>query len=634
MTVAGALGFIWYYEGRGRWRSLVEDRFVCGVPWGTAVTVAIVVAFYVLAQDGLRHWGDPVVLPFVTWSYFYPTGLLTAGIAHGSPDHLAGNMAGTLALAPITEYAWGHYPPSDRVGGSGSGMTDDGNDLRDVEGWLAQPWVRALVVFPGALLAAAYTTSIFSLGPGLGFSGAVFAIAGFAVVNYPLPTVIGIVATSALQMLYEALSRPVVRETIEPGPPAPPEWAGIAFQAHVLGFLIGALLGIALLRRRPWRPSTEQVFFATLLLGMAQALWLIAWGGADDVYVLYQGAGVVLVFLLTMLVTVAVTGSERSLLRPLSLSALPRAPTRRQIAIGWLALVVLGSVLGLVGVVRRDVPLALTVGAVVLISVLLALPALPPVAPDRWRWISGPVSHRQTAVVCLAVVTVLVAVPSVPVGLLTVDDGAVPGSNSNGVDVGDYTVTYAEEATAGQTPVIDVGNAESFNGEQSGVIVVSADREVWTVGVREGVLEYEGDGAVEVGGVGWRETVSAERTGWEVIGGGTAYVVDLEVDGEMTRAFESEPVRAEARIDDRAIDVVPTEEGFMLRVSQDGSTIGEGPLPEASETTTVGDLRFSTETTDDGVRVFVETGGTEVQIAKREEYAERPDATDADVPRA
>ena len=107
-----AFAVVWYYEGRGRWRARLADRFVLGVPWGTLVTVAVVVGFYLFAQSGLEHWESPVVYPFVTWSYFYPTGILTAGIAHGSAGHIVGNMTGTLAFAPIVEYAWGHYPPA------------------------------------------------------------------------------------------------------------------------------------------------------------------------------------------------------------------------------------------------------------------------------------------------------------------------------------------------------------------------------------------------------------------------------------------------------------------------------------------------------------------------------------------
>ena len=256
-ALAFALGVVWYYEGRGRWRARLADRFLLGVPWGTLVTVAVVVGFYLFAQGGLRHWETPVIYPFVTWSYFYPTGLLTAGIAHGSPGHIVGNMAGTLAFAPIVEYAWGHYPPSargrDRLGGPTAGS-----------GLLGRPAVRALVVFPAVLLVAAFVTSAFAAGPGLGFSGAVFAIAGFAVITYPVTTVVAVVAASAVGTVYTALTEPIVRATFEAGGPSLPGWAGIAFQAHMLGFLLGVVAGGLLLARRTRRPALDRVFLGKI----------------------------------------------------------------------------------------------------------------------------------------------------------------------------------------------------------------------------------------------------------------------------------------------------------------------------------------------------------------------------------
>ncbi|MFC4436653.1 MULTISPECIES: rhomboid family intramembrane serine protease [Natrialbaceae] len=608
LTVVAALGFVWQCGERDRWRSLVGDRFLYGVPWGTMVTVGIVVAFYLLAQGGLRHWGEPLTYPFITWSYFYPTGWLTAGIAHGSPEHLVANTVGTLAFAPIAEYAWSHYPDPSRNAGRARGQPAP-------DGWLTRPWIRAIVVFPAALLGAAYLTAFFSLGPGLGFSGAVFAIAGFALVTHPVATVVALVASSALRLLYEALSQPVVREAVQTGPPTPPGWASIGFQAHLLGFLIGALAGIALLGRRRRRPTAERVFFATLLLGFAQALWLLVWPAGDDVFVLYRGAGVVLVVLLAMVVTVAVAGGDRPLPRPLS--ALPRVPTRRQLAAVWILVVSLGFAAGFAGVLLSDQPLFLPLGTLLLFSALLALPALPPFVPDRW--LSSPVSRRQTAIVCLAVLTVLVAVPSVPFGLTVVDDDTVPGSGE--VEAGDYAVTYERNATFDQRTVVDVGDEnETLGTPQDGVLVVSDDRELSTVAVRTDLLEYEGEETVHVGGFGWRETVHVERTGWEVTGNETAYAVDLEVDGERTRSFTSEPVRVHASVDGQAIHVVPADDAFLLRVTEDGDDVGETAIPEPNETATVGDLQFSTADVDGAERVVLETDDTEIQIAEREVY--------------
>ena len=629
VALLAALGFVWYHEGRGRWRTRLETRFIYGVPWGTLVTVAVVVAFYLLAQGGLRDPAEPVIWPYITWSYFYPTGLLTAGIAHANAAHIVSNLTATLVLAPIAEYAWGHYRPSrdreleedeerrrdperdeDPYGAALEELVPDGGF--DRHGWVSVPWVRALVIFPAALLGAALLTAVFSLGPGLGFSGAVFAIAGFAVVTHPLATVVGVVVTAALRTLHQALTTPVVRETIEVGPPMPPAWAGIGFQAHMLGFLLGVLVAVALLRHRRRAPALQRVFFATLLLGLVQALWLLVWTEGTDTFVLYRGVGVTLVVALSLLVAVGVAGSRRPLPRPLSI--LPWAPTRRQLAAVWLALVLVGLALGVAGVVMEGQAVGLLVGTLVLLAALLAVPAVPPLVPDRW--VASPVTRRGAAVAVVAAFTVLVAAPSIPLGLVVVED-AQP---DRGVEVDGYTVAYVDNETSGTTPVIDLGDEEFLETEHSGVIVVNEELEMWTIAQREAMLAFEGNATVVVGGPGWRETVEVERTGWEVLGNDTAYAVDLEVDGATTRGFESEPVRANARLDGHAVAVVPTADGFELRVFEDGSVVGETALPDVGETASVGEVEFETREVDGTEGVFASIADSEVQIAQRETY--------------
>ncbi|MFP8956154.1 rhomboid family intramembrane serine protease [Natrialbaceae archaeon A-CW3] len=624
LTVFAALLFVWYADGRTSVRGALEHRFLYGVPWGTAVTVSIVVAFYLFVQGGLRHWSEPLMLPFVTWSYFYPTGLITAGIAHGSPAHLLSNMAATLVFAPLVEYAWSHYPNPERrmrSRGPDSGGLEPGSDQSAVEaqttrddGLVNHPWVRAVVIFPGTLLGLALLTATFSLGPGLGFSGVVFALAGFALVTYPLPAVVATVGAGALNTLFTALSQPILRETIDPGAPGPPAWAGIGFQAHLLGFLIGVVLGVALLSRRNRRPEASHVFFATLLFGMAQALWLIAWPGGDDTYYLYRGAGVTLVFALTVLVTASVAGRTQPLPRPLS--GMPRVPSRRLLAILWLVILFALFVLLVAATVAAGESVALVLMTVGLLALLLATPALLAVVPDRMRPGDGPTTYRTGAAVVLIVFTVLVAASGIPLSLSVVDEDSAP---DGGIEVGDYTVTYAENATNGQVPGIDLGDDELFASEQSGVIVVSEQRHLWTVPIQDVVLAHDGNGTVHVGGVDWRETVHVERTGWEVTGNDTVYVVDLEVDGEVTRSFESEPATAHAEIDEQAITIVPTPDGFAVRITRDGELVDEVPIPSVGETT-IGDLEVTTAV-DDGVeRIVVSTDDSSVQVAERETY--------------
>ncbi|MFP9059499.1 rhomboid family intramembrane serine protease [Natrialbaceae archaeon A-chndr2] len=670
VTLVAALAFGWFFasETRDRCRAHLERRLLYGVPWGTLVTVAVVVAFYLFAQGGLRNWNDPLIYPYVTWSYFYPTGVLTAGIAHGSVAHILSNMSATLVLAPIAEYAWGHFSPRDDADGEndeetgrssdegvGTGTIDDsmagsetgrpplrtdgagdeaeadrgGADegVTGVDGGtgargadiLQRPWIRALVVFPGALLGMALLTSTFSMGPGLGFSGAVFAIAGFALVTYPLATVVGVAASAALSTVLTALNTPIVRAGIETGPPSPPGWAGIGFQAHMLGFLLGVLLAIGLLavrtdRQQP-RPSAGRLFGATVLFGLAQSLWLLAFPGGEDTFVLYRGAGVVLVFLLAIGITLAVTGSTRPL--PRIFSSASRVPSRRQVGTFWLVFLGLVFAGTVVGAFASETPVAPVAGVAGFFVFLFGVPAVVAVFPDRLRPGSGPVTRRQTVTVCLLVFTVLVAAPSLPLSLGVVDDGTVPPGE---VRAGDYAVSYAENATSGQTPAVDFGDDELFSSQQSGVIVVSEDRQLWTVAVREEVLAHEGNDTVHVGGFGWRETIAVDRHGWNVVGNDTAYVVDLELDGETTRSFASDPSTVNVRLDGHELTVVPGED-ILIQVTRDGETVGEAAIPSVGDRVSVGPLEIRTETVDGDVRVVVDDGETQVQVAEREEFS-------------
>ncbi len=554
-----AIGLVWAIDGRGRWRSLVTDRLLYGVPWGTLLTVGLVVAFYLLAQGGLRQWSEPLTLPFVSWSYLYPTGMFVSGFAHGSPGHLGSNMIATLVFGSIAEYAWGHYPPDRWQSSPSRGAS---RKIPIVGGLLARPRVRAFVIVPAVFLGAGFITALFAVGPGLGFSGALFAIVGFSVVTRPHLTVIGVALTTALQPVFGALNQPVVRATTDPGAPGPPAWANIGFQAHLFGFLLGVLLAIGLLWYRRRQPSTEQVFFGTLVVGLAQTLWLISWPGGEDTFVLYQGAGVIFVCLLTLVITVAVTGGRRSdATRGRSRSSRSQSTSSTD---------------------------------------------------------SIQTAGRLLGVLTLLGLAVLIALPSLLFGLVTVADDSVQGSEA--LEVSGYTVTYSDNATSGQTfPGLPADN-ETIGG-QSGVIVVDPDRQLWTVDTTTDVLEHDGNTTVTVGGFGWHERVTVERTGWDVVGNESAYAVDLELENEpddRTRAFTTDPVAANAVIDGATVAVVPTEEAFELHVIREGSTTGETTIPERNETATAGGLTFETDATDETDRVVATADGSTAQIAERE----------------
>mgnify|MGYP000336129545 FL=1 len=126
---------------RGRWGARLRSRFLVGVPWGTLVSVGGVLAVYLFVQGGWSHWHAPVTIPFRAWSYFYPLGMMTAAFSHSGSGHLIGNLVGTLVLAPIAEYAWGHFPRERGVQTFTSPLTN--------------PYVRAFVVFPAGVVAVA-----------------------------------------------------------------------------------------------------------------------------------------------------------------------------------------------------------------------------------------------------------------------------------------------------------------------------------------------------------------------------------------------------------------------------------------------------------------------------------------------
>ncbi|MCU4718687.1 rhomboid family intramembrane serine protease [Halapricum hydrolyticum] len=600
VTLAVAVGAVSYYDGWQRWRGLTDGRLVYGVPWGTLIAVALVTAFYLLAQGGLAHWDDPLTLPFVSWSYFYPFGVVTSGFAHGSPAHLVSNMTGTLAFGLVAEYAWGHYPPSRRE--RDSLLATDGS-------WRYRPGVRIALV-PAAMFAVALLTGIFSLGPGLGFSGAVFAVAGFAVVLNPWAAVGAVVGSRALDTLYQAFVNPVVTGSISPSGPSPPSWASIAFQAHMLGFVVGAVVAIGLLRSRRRRLSPSTLFLGTVGFGLALSLWLLVWPG-EDVFYLYRAAGVVVVLVLAGLVTVAVAGSDRSIPRPLAIGWLLLLALPFALFVGVLALSLVVSISGLVPEIAGLAPI---IALVVLAVVILAAPAVPAAVWGRdTRW----ATHRNVALLALGTVGLLLIVPGLLYGPITVDAGSV--TDTGEVTVGDYLVTYEENVTGGQTLVLlDVENATDVT--HDGLIVASESRSIWTIAERKPSVAFDGEASVNVGGLGWRETVRAERTGWDVTGNESAYAVDLTVDGETTRSFTTDPVQADVRVDDHRVAVVPTDDGFGVRVTRDNATVGTVAIPEAGETATVGPLTIRTEDDRGSTAVVVASDGTSVTVAEKETY--------------
>ena len=578
---------------RPRLRDRVRSRLVMGVPWGSLVVIGLVLCIYLFVQDGITAFDDPVTIPYRAYSYFYPLGIATASFSHVGPNHLVGNLAGAAVVAPIAEYAWGHYP-DDETDESEGGL---------VASVRTDPWLRALVVFPLAVVAIALVTSLFALGPVIGFSGVVFAFGGFALVHYPIVTVVGILGVQgAVLTVYRALLDPVFVYVAQPSPPSAPSWAGIAIQGHALGFFVGLVLGIALLRRRGHRPDAVRIWIAVLLYGFAKGLWQIYWFGAEDTYLLFRGPGVLLVVVLALVITVAVAGSDRSVVPP----RVERTLTRS----GRPASGALDRALDL----ARGASLKSTSTSPERAGRLERITDLASGSRGSSRLPSP--GRRRTATALVVVVLAVLAGMAVPFNLFVLEDAA---SSDTAVEIEDYTIQYAEGVENELVSPVQVGPlAEAVAIESSGVIVASDQRQLWLEAVSANRLAFSGEESVVVGGPGWRETVHVERSGWEPVGNDTVYQVSIGPAGEDGQlAHESPPSRADVRIDDRNVTVTSEDGTFRLEVeSTTTGALETTTIPEPGESTTAGGLAFERS----GDTIYAVSNGTEVAVASAETY--------------
>jgi len=535
VSLLGSLAVAFLVDRQSELGARLRERFVLGVPWGTLVSAAFVLGVYLVVQGGLRNWYTPVTIPFRAWSYFYPLGMVTAAFSHNGANHLLGNLVGTLTLAPLAEYAWGHFPRNRGAQTFSSVRTN--------------PYVRGFVAFPAAVLVVGLLSSVFAIGPVIGFSGVVFAFAGVALVNYPLGTVVALIGGDAIRLVYNALRTPILTAS---GRPAyiSPWWADIAIQGHALGLLIGVLVGVAIVRSGGGgRPSARRLWLGAFLVAVEQSLWAVYWFRGGDTFVLYRAAGVVLVAGLAVVVVLAVAASDDPLFE-------------------W--------DLGVdTGVVRN------------------------------WQVAAG----------VLLLSTAAIAGPAVPANLFTADSAELPGDEWT---VRDYEVTYAENVRNGMVSVVEVdafGETTAVN--TSGVIVRSETRGIWTTVVPKGRLAFDGRIPVRVGGVGWRETVYAQRDGWAVLGGGTAYRVGLD-DGESGRVvYTSGPVTAGPTLDGRNVTVEPTPEAYRLRVTRENGSVNRtATLPANNGSVTIDGLRFTRESST----VSVSYNRTRLELLTRETY--------------
>ena len=526
---------------------VLRRRFLLGVPWGTLVSVGFVLLVYLYVQGGASHWYRPVTIPFRAWSYFYPLGILASGFSHVGPGHLLGNLFGTLALAPLVEYAWGHYSRE-------RGSNTFGSRRRN-------PYVRAFLVFPAAVVAVGVVMSLFAIGPVIGFSGVVFAFAGFALVRYPLGTIVALAGSNVVNLVYRALVDPVTQasgRTVF----ITPWWSDIAIQGHVLGLLVGVVLGVLFVRSdRGEHPPAARLFAGMLLFSVMQSLWAVYWYRGGTEFVLYRALGLSLVCLLATLVTVGVAAGDR----PLFGTARLRFPARG-------------------------------------------------VRSDGGR----PVTTHQVGVVVLLLVTAAVGGPAVAVNLVAAE-GGLPGET---VEVRDYEVTYAENVSNGMVSAIPIeAFGETTAVKTSGVIVRNEDRAIWTTAVSKERLAFAGRKKVVLGGVGWRHELVAVRSGWTAADGDTAYRVNLVDDGVKRTAFTSAPATADPVVGGRNVSVAVDDDRFYVVVnSSTGAASAE--MPGTNESVVLQNVTL-TRVED---RVVASYEGTKVTVLRKETYGGNRDS--------
>ncbi|MFB6075227.1 MAG: rhomboid family intramembrane serine protease [Haloarculaceae archaeon] len=313
LAAVGSLLVLRRFDRSGSLREAARSRFVLGVPWGTVLTVLFVLFVYLFVQGGFAHPRNPVVIAFRTWSYYYPLGMLTAAFSHAGRAHILGNLVGTVAFGTVAEYAWSHYP---RERG-----TQTFTSLR------TNPYARILAV-PGAAILVGLFTALFSLGAVVGFSGVVFAFAGFALVTRPITTVLALVGGQIVHLLVDGLLDPSTVYTPKPRVTRP-WWAQVAVHDHAMGLMIGVLVAALLVWRRDEWPRPARLWFAVLSFAAFQGLWAVYVPLDGGRYRLFRWAGIALVFALVTLVVAATARSDRTLLPRIDLG-------RREAATGVL----------------------------------------------------------------------------------------------------------------------------------------------------------------------------------------------------------------------------------------------------------------------------------------------------------
>lgn len=266
----------------------LRKRFVLGIPWGTVVIIVVVYLFYHVVQ-GAGEPGGPNVVGFRSWSLWYPQSILFSWFSHASDSHLMGNLLGTLVFGSLVEYAWSHYP------------TETGQ--QSFSSWRTNPFVR-IGIFVGMAAVVGFLGALFVPGAIIGFSGVVFAFAGFAIVARPLYAAGGILGLQVVDLVYSGLTNPIGFAEADTRFVSP-SWADTALQGHLFGMVAGVLLAIMLFRYRNVSPKLRYIWFAALVFAVTRSMWTIFWFLSEIEFVLFRGLGAASVLVLASVVALA-----------------------------------------------------------------------------------------------------------------------------------------------------------------------------------------------------------------------------------------------------------------------------------------------------------------------------------------
>ena len=518
---------------------LLRERFVYGIPWGTAIVIALVYTVYYLVQGGGED-GGPIMTAFRSWSLWYPQGALFSSFAHASHSHLQGNVLGAIVFAPIVEYVWGHY----RFEQENSSEQHSDNETNSVRNRLVATPPGRIAVFVAAVVVVGLLGSLLVPGAVIGFSGLVFAFAGFALVVKPLVTIVAILGLQVLRLLVRAFESPIVTATAEPRF-VTPSWADVALQGHLFGVLIGAVLAVGLLRLRNQQPEIVYVWYAALVFAVTRSMEAVYWYLGTDQYILFRAVGTAGIILLAVVIAVAAAGPRPGDNTP----RWQRLPALRSVAIGLL-----------------------TVSLVVL-SIGGFAYSIAPVSPGE----------------------------------------EIEAASENQLEVGDYTITYAEGVEDQYIGAVSVPPLWEPSVTVSGVIITSDERNVWERAVSANELAFDGRVTIPVGDATWRELVHIDRTAWSFTeGNSTAKVFGTVSDESWTLLYRDSPAKSDVTVNNANLSIEPVDEFYNLTVERDDQVIDSKRLPTANETFTIDGVEYERVNDD----LMVRHEGTEFTVAQ------------------